>query len=71
MRNSNGKANGQFVELVPLEVSNRLAEQAGTDEEDQVGHDDKKDGQCCSRVSATGVGGRYEKRDPLVRDAKA
>lgn len=47
MRNSNEKTNGQLVVLVSLEVSDRLAEQARTDEEDQVGHDDKEDGQSC------------------------
>ena len=38
------RVDGQSVELILLEISDCLAEQTGTDEENQVGHDDKEDG---------------------------
>ena len=39
----NKKTDGQFVKLVFLELSDRPTEQASTDKENQVGHDDEED----------------------------
>jgi hypothetical protein len=43
------RANAPVVELVALEVSNRLREQAGTEEEQDVGRNDEEDGQVDAR----------------------
>jgi len=52
VENPNEKSDGQLVVLVSLKISNTLAEQTSTDEEDQVGHDDEEGGQSCLRESA-------------------
>lgn len=62
---------GQFVVLVFLKVSDRLTEQASTDEEDQVGHDDEEDSQSYLQESAVTIGSANRKKDSLERLAKA
>ena len=42
-----------MVECVRLEVPDGLGEEAGADEEEEVGHDDQEDGESCKRQYET------------------
>ena len=42
-------SHGQVVECVLLEIADRLAEETGTDEEDEVRHDDQEGGKSCEK----------------------
>ena len=42
-------SHGQVVECVLLEIADRLAEETGTDEEDEVRHDDQEGRKSCEK----------------------
>ena len=46
----------QVVERVRLEVPDGLGEEAGADEEEEVGHDDHEDRECCMCMYGEHVG---------------
>lgn len=43
-----GEDDGQVVERILLEGSDRSAEQAGADDQDEVGHYDEENRKCCA-----------------------
>ena len=45
------KDDGQVVECIAFEGSDRFAEQTGTDEQDEVGHHDEENRKCCAMPS--------------------
>lgn len=73
-REGEGEGDVQVVERVLLEVPDGLGEEAGADEEQEVGHDDHEDGERCVRgnmVSDCPIARLGEEIDLLVRLANA